>query len=138
MKERGYTLIEAVLSAILLSYMLIYILNFLFYNKIFMKKLEYFTDLQENMSIASDFLYENIVKAKDIKINNDSFYIDGKKVYVKNNILRFDTDSQQIAYGIKKIQIKSIENNYKLYMLTIYGENTSKTFYVKLRGELYD
>lgn len=136
MRKKGYTLIETLIASMICFFITIYVFNFLFYNNIFLYKIEDITNMQENMNIAADFLYENIIKSNDIRIEDSNFYIDGKRVYIKNNILRFDTDSQQIASGITKIHIKKMEG--KLYTLTLYFGSYSSTFYVLSRGDLYD
>ncbi|QCX32715.1 hypothetical protein FDN13_02780 [Caloramator sp. E03] len=136
MKRKGYSLIETLIAAMICSFITIYMLDFISYNNIFLYKIEDITNIQENMNIAADFLYENIIKSNDIRIEDNNFFIDGKRVYIKNNILRFDTDSQQIASGITKIQIKKMKD--RLYTLTLYFGSYSNTFYVLSRGDFYD
>ncbi|WP_078695753.1 PilW family protein [Caloramator quimbayensis] len=138
MKNKGFTLIEVLLMIIVLSSITVYVMNFLFHYNNFVWKIEDNVDIQENMKIAMDFLYDSIVKAGSINIENNSIYIDGKKFYIKNNILRYDTDSQQIASGITKIEIIKISDNQNLYFIKIYSNNKIETTYVLNRSDVYD
>ncbi|SKA81837.1 hypothetical protein SAMN05443428_104124 [Caloramator quimbayensis] len=131
-------MIEVLLMIIVLSSITVYVMNFLFHYNNFVWKIEDNVDIQENMKIAMDFLYDSIVKAGSINIENNSIYIDGKKFYIKNNILRYDTDSQQIASGITKIEIIKISDNQNLYFIKIYSNNKIETTYVLNRSDVYD
>ncbi|MCX7885187.1 MAG: type II secretion system GspH family protein [Caloramator sp.] len=138
MKKNGYTLIEVLMATIILAVLLSYVLNFLYYYNAFIKKIESNVDIQENMKIAADFLYENIIKAQNIDVEKDFLLIDGKRIYIKDNILRYDTDSQQIASGISKIEIKKIEDIQNLYFLSLHFKDKVKILYILNRSDVYD
>lgn len=138
MKKKGFTSIELLMTLIILSTISVYIMNFLFHYNSFVLKIEDNVDTQENMKIAMDFLYDIISKADSIKIEKDSIFIDGKKVYIKNNILRYDTDSQQIASGITKIEIEKIYDNQNLYFVKMYSNDNVQTTYILNRSDIYD
>lgn len=138
MKKKGFTLIEVLFTLIVLSTISVYIMNFLFHYNNFVCKIKDNVDTQENMKIAMDFLYDIILKADSIKIENNSIFIDGKKVYIKNNILRYDTDSQQIASGITKIEIEKIYDNQNLYFVKMYSNDNVQSTYILNRSDIYD
>ena len=86
-----------------------------------------------NLKISQEFVVNKVKEANDININSGKIYIDGNELYVKNNILRYKTSSQQISPNIIKVSIESVGED--IYKITIYGEEDTAISIVK-RGDL--
>lgn len=138
MRKSGFTLIETVLVLFIISLISIASLSFIQFNINLFRNMEDSIDKQSNIRIAVDFVYDRIKEAKDIKVFDDEIMLDGKRVYVKNNILRYDTDSQQIACGINQIKVYEIKNNGKLYCINVSSGDFSQTTLVLNRSDYYE
>lgn len=132
MKKRGITLIE--LIAALAFFMVIVSITFDVYNK----NIKYYSDLgtsideRANSRIALDFTAGHLRGAQIIGTASDSVSIDGHKIYLKNNILRYDYDSVQIANNITGFEVRAL-NSY-LFRVTISAGDYSTTAIINTRG----
>lgn len=129
MKAKGVTLIECVVTILILSILSIIILDFYSFNIDLSDKLLNSNNDIMNSNIAMDFIIKKIRENEIYPINKNNNGVlevfktkNNELLYVKNNILRFLTDSQQIAPDIKAVFVEDKgKNMYSVSMETVEG-----------------
>lgn len=145
MKKRGFSFVEVVIGmAIILVIAEIslemYISNYRNY-----LKLSSYVDENTNLRIALEYIADEIINSKNVKlvkinenihtfvdeINVNSevwqpkqyLLIDDKKIYIVNNIIRFNQNSNHVVSNIKSFSIK--KNELMLYTITVNSKSLS-------------
>lgn len=96
------------------------------------RNLEKCIEERANSRIAMDFVASHLREAKVVSAGYNSVSLDGHVIYNKNNILRYDYDSEQIANNIDCFTMEVINNN--LFRIVINsGEYTSSTIISRRR-----
>lgn len=135
MKNKGFTLIETIISIFVFSIIVTVVLDFYGFNERFNKNLINESNDLLNGYIAIDFITDIIRKNKIeiINKNQNGRYeifktVDGQILYLKGNngILRYTTDSQQITINISDVKVEKIRHNlYKVIVTTNTGRKIS-------------
>lgn len=131
MLRKGFTLIEVV--AVVAIFLIVTTMSFNFFN--FNNRIFYnicsSVDQKANMRIAMEFIYTHIRDSQTISFQNKILTVDGRRIYIRNNILRYDTDSQQVAPLITSFNI--IDKGSGLYEISLLSNEYLLTTYVKRR-----
>lgn len=136
-KKKGFTLIEIIAALFIFSIIVAITFNFINFNNYLFSNISSSVDKKGNLRIAMDFVIEKIRNGNVIIIeeNNGKVTIDGKSIYVKNNILRYDVDSQQIAPEITDFKVFHENETSGLYRVRIVSEIYSFETFVMKRGK---
>ncbi|TDT61964.1 PilW family protein [Fonticella tunisiensis] len=136
-KKKGFTLIEIIAALFIFSIIVAITFNFINFNNYLFSNISSSVDKKGNLRIAMDFVIEKIRNGNVIIIeeNNGKVTIDGKSIYVKNNILRYDVDSQQIAPEITDFKVFLENETSGLYRVRIVSEIYSFETFVMKRGK---
>lgn len=130
--KKGYTIVENLVALFIVSIVIIGSVKFYIESKKTLNNISNKSVMLTNLKISQEFIVNKVKEANEININSGKIYIDGNELYVKNNILRYKTSSQQISPNIIKVSIESVgEDTYKI---TIQGEEDSAISIVK-RGD---
>ncbi|EYE89735.1 hypothetical protein Q428_01395 [Fervidicella metallireducens AeB] len=146
-RKSGITLVELIIAIFLLSIIAAVTFDFIFTNYRFYLLYSFKADENQNVRIAVEYLSKGITNAKEVKlikkINNREFtaqeivaedkegnysqyvYLDDKKIYLLNGIIRCDTSSQHVVSGIKSFEIK--DKGRGLYTITVNGKEYSQS-----------
>lgn len=133
MIKKGYTLIEVVASLAILSIITFITFDFFNHNNRIYSNINTSIDQKANVRIALEFIYSTIRDCAEIKVQNNVLTVDNKNIYVRNNILRYGTDSEQIAPFITNFQV-----TYKgsgLYKVVVSSEDYILSTLVKKRNQ---
>lgn len=131
--KKGYTIVENLVALFIVSIVIIGSVKFYIESKKALNNISNKSVMLTNLKISQEFVVNKVKEANDININSGKIYIDGNELYVKNNILRYKTSSQQISPNIIKVSIESVGED--IYKITIYGEEDTAISIVK-RGDL--
>ncbi|MCX7695069.1 MAG: prepilin-type N-terminal cleavage/methylation domain-containing protein [Caloramator sp.] len=141
MKKKGFTLIESIVALFIFLIIVIVSLDFYGYSISLNKELNNNNSDIINANIAFDFITDKIRTGKIQlinSINNNRLEVfktsDGGILYIKNGILRFNSDSQQIVPDINYVFVE--KKSDKLYKVTITTK--SKNEYTCFIGEGYE
>lgn len=85
-----------------------------------------------NLRIAMDFVGDKLREGQSILIESGGVKANGSKIYLKNNILRYNTDSEQIACDISSFMVEK-ENDLGLYKITLVSGINSMNSLITLR-----
>lgn len=132
-KSRGFTLVEGVVSLLIISIVVITSLNFYRVSKKLLLEGEKQGNINSNLRIAQEFIVDKVRNSENLVLDNGSIFIDGKKLFVEKNILRYNTASQQISTDIIKVSIENMENS--ICRITVTGEYETISTFVK-RGDI--
>lgn len=135
MKNKGFTLIETIISLFIFSVIVIVVLDFYGFNERINNSLRSQSNDLLNGYIAVDFITD-IIKKNKIEIidkNQNGRYeiirtMDGQTLYLKGNngILRYVTDSQQITINILEAKVEKVRDKlYKVVVITESGRKIS-------------
>lgn len=146
-RKSGITLVELIITIFLLSIIAAITFNFMLNNYSCYLLYSFKTDENQNVRIAVEYLSKGIMSAKEVKlikkINNKEFlveeievedkegnynqyvYLDDKKIYLLNGIIRCDTSSQHVVSGINSFKIK--DKGMGLYTITVSGKEYSQS-----------
>ncbi len=131
--KKGYTIVENLVALFIVSIVIIGSVKFYIESKKALNNISNKSVMLTNLKISQEFVVNKVKEANEININSGKIYIDGNELYVKNNILRYKTSSQQISPNIIKVSIESVGED--IYKITIYGEEDTAISIVK-RGDL--
>lgn len=131
MIKKGYTLIEVMVSLFIFFIIISLTLEFISFSMGLNMDLKGRSSDLINATIAIDFIQDKIRTGNIEPINNynkDRLEIlktfDGSILYLKNGILRYSTDSQQITPNIDYVFVEKISNNlFKISVTTSMGKN---------------
>lgn len=131
MNRKGFSLIELIVaififSLIVLTCSSIYTVN--------IKSFNYMDECVEervNLRIAMDFLADLIRDGQSIVIEGNNVTIDGKRIYLINNILRYHTDSQQIANNVTSFKVSKLNENGLYNIILTSGKYSLNTLIKK-------
>jgi prepilin-type N-terminal cleavage/methylation domain-containing protein len=131
MRKKGFTLIEVISVVAILSIITAVSLNFFNFNNRVFYTICSSVDKKANMRIAMEFIYTRIRDSQTISFPNRILTVDGKRIYIKNNILRYDVDSQQVAPLITELNI--VDKGSGLYEISLFSEEYTLSTFVKRR-----
>jgi hypothetical protein len=131
MKNKGFSLIELIIALAFL--MIICSITFDAYNNSMksFKALSKGIDGRGNSRIALDFIVCNLKGATNISSTSNCVNLDSHKIYLKNNILRYDYDSEQVANNISGFSVVAM--NKLLYRVTVKADGYDTGTVVSLR-----
>lgn len=132
-RKRGFTLVEGVVSLLIISIVIITSLNFYRVSKKLLLESENQGNINSNLRIAQEFIVDKVRNSSDLILDKGSIFIDGKRLFVEKNILRYNTASQQISTDIVKVSVENMENS--IYRITVFGEYETMSTIVK-RGDI--
>jgi prepilin-type N-terminal cleavage/methylation domain-containing protein len=118
MERKGFTIVELMIALFISSIIIIICFRFFLLNLKEFNIINGEVDGNANTRIAMDFIVEHIREGHDLIIGAGDVTIDGDRIYLKNNILRHGTDSQQIAYNITSFGVVRLKSE-GLYKVTI-------------------
>jgi prepilin-type N-terminal cleavage/methylation domain-containing protein len=128
--KRGFTLIEVLITIVILGIVLSVLYNILFFQINTFNKADKKTIAQSDLRYISDFITNEIRYAKTIDILNSSSDMDSlehKYIYAENGNVYYRDNSKNI---IKKLNIESRESNYDIKIWT--ENNESKVVYYQI------
>jgi prepilin-type N-terminal cleavage/methylation domain-containing protein len=133
--KKGFTLIEILVVLFIFSIIVVVCLNFFTTNNKIYSKVSKDVDKHSNVRIALEFVSKKIRDGKTIVISDSGrkISVDSKYIYLNNNILRYDTDSQQIASGITDINFQEVNAEDGLYKIKITSNDYSLTTLIDKR-----
>ncbi|SHF02401.1 MULTISPECIES: PilW family protein [Caloramator] len=141
MKKKGFTLIESIVALFIFLIIVFISLDFYSFTIGINKKVGKDNSDIINATIALDFISDKIRTDKIQLINSmnknrlEIFKTsDGGILYIKNGILRFNVDSQQIVPQIDYVLVE--KKSEKLYKITITTSLNNK--YTCFIGEAYE
>lgn len=141
MKKKGFTLIESIVSLFIFLIIVIVSLDFYGYSISLSKELNNNNSDIINANIAFDFITDKIRTGRIQlinSINNNRLEVfktsDGGILYIKNGILRYNSDSQQIVPDINYVFVE--KKSDKLYKVTITTKSHNE--YTWFIGEAYE
>jgi prepilin-type N-terminal cleavage/methylation domain-containing protein len=132
MNKKGFTLIEVVLSLSILCIIAVISIDFIKLNDRVFYNISDSIDRKSNLRIAMEFLYRTIRDCDSIEILSNGIKVDNERIYIKNNILRYSVDSQQIAPNITNFSVDKITDI--LYKIHISSEDAELITFVKVRN----
>lgn len=132
-RKRGFTLVEGIVSLLIISIVIITSLNFYRVSKKLLLETENQGHINSNLRIAQEFIVDKVRNSNDLILDKGSIFIDGKRLFVEKNILRYNTASQQISTDIVKVSVENMENS--IYRITVSGEYETISTIVK-RGDI--
>lgn len=141
--KKGFTLIEILIAISLLSILTLISMGFVFATQRVNNTLSGKIDENVNVRIALEFLSREISNSNEVFLieeidgtineieevnvisvrDNPLTYlkIGEKKIYIINEIIRYDTKSQQVVSGIKAFSVK--HGGQGVYFIGVYSEN---------------
>lgn len=132
MINKGVTLIE-LLIAISIFLIIATLCSDIFVNEIKDFKLTSINiNSSEELKIAMDFVYDKITIGNSITAGVNQITIDKDKVYLKNNVLRYDEDQQQIACNIDSFEVQKYNTKGLYKIILCSGKYTSSRFIYKV------
>lgn len=131
--RRGFTLIELLFSlAVLMIIAAGTFKCFMLISNMYERSFD-LCNSKFDRELSLKFVKEEIRNATSISVNNGVMNADGKKIYIKDGILRFDTDSGQIAASVNSINVSKYDASGKLYKVLINIDGINYTEYVYRR-----
>lgn len=130
--RKGFTLVETLASLCIIFIIALSVINLFGENNKIFKNISSDVEIKTNLRIAIDFLYNTLKEADNILIEND-IVVDGRKIYLKKGILRYNTDSEQIAVGIDTFCVYRVKP--ALYKINVTSGEYTYSTYVQQRGE---
>jgi prepilin-type N-terminal cleavage/methylation domain-containing protein len=132
MIKKGYTLIEVIASLAILCIIVFISFDFLGHSNRVYSSINTSIEEKANVRIAMEFVYSCMRDGKQIKFQNNVLTIDNKDIYVKNGILRYGSDSEQIAPLVTNIQV--VDKGMGLYKILIFSDEYLQSTFVKKRN----
>jgi prepilin-type N-terminal cleavage/methylation domain-containing protein len=130
-RKRGFTLIEMLIALALLVIICSVTLGIYNNSMKSFDSLSESVDKRGNCRIALDFIVSNLKEATTISTANSCVNLDGHKIYLKNNILRYDYDSEQVASSISEFSVVALSSF--LYKITVKAVDYNAQTIVSLR-----
>ena len=118
MIKRGFTIVELMISLSIMVIIITICFNTYLLTLREFAVLEGGVDGKANVRIAMDFITERIREGRSIIFGVEDVTIDGDRIYLRNNILRHGTDSQQIANNINSFGVIRV-NDGGLYKVSV-------------------
>lgn len=133
--KKGFTLVEILVVLLIFSIVVVVCLDFFTTNNKIYSKVSKDVDKHSNVRIALEFVSKKIRDGKTIVITDGGrkISVDSKYIYLNNKILRYDTDSQQIAAGITDIIFQEVNAEDGLYKIKIISNDYSLTTLIDKR-----
>lgn len=155
MKKKGLTLVELIVSIAIFSIIITIVFNFLISNDKIFTSTSKSIEKKSDVRTAMEYISNQIMNANKIElhpepdlneplvinnISNDDeltnyLSIDGNKIYIINNTISYNSDSDGIVSDISSIEIEDKKND--LYMVKINGKDINGKFsqssYIKKR-----
>jgi prepilin-type N-terminal cleavage/methylation domain-containing protein len=132
MVRRGFTLVELMVVMFISVIIIAICFNVYIISLKEFKNIDEAVDGNANTRIAVDFIVEHIREGHSLVIGNGDVTIDGDRIYLKNNILRHGTDSQQIANNISSFGVVRI-NEEELYKVSVVSGSLSQITLINKR-----
>lgn len=145
MKEKGFTLVEIIIGLSIVSIIVTICLEFYISNYRYYLKLSNEVDEEVNLRIAIEYLYDVIMSSQGVELvknvgNIKTFvneidvesgatqpeqylFADNKKIYIVNDIIRCDQNSNHVVSNIKEFSIK--RRGLVIYIITVKSQNHS-------------
>lgn len=146
-RKPGFTLVEVLISVLILSILALYTLNFILSSELTGRRTIEGVDDNMNLRMGLEYLAREIhgadsirlieriggsenevtfIEAGSVDINpRFYFYINEDKIFLIDNILRRHTESHQIISGIKSFSVKSTEEGIYTIKITSEGNSVS-------------
>lgn len=132
MRDKGLTLIE-LLIAISIFLIITTLCSDVFINEIKDFKLTSTNiNSSEELKIAMDFVCDKITIGNIITTGVNQINIDRDIVYLKNNVLRYDEDQQQIACDIDSFEVQKYNANGLYKIILCSGKYTNSRYICKV------
>lgn len=126
MKRKGLTLIELMVSISILLIIITICSNILINGLITFHSISQNVNASQELKIAMDFICDTMEKGSMISIGTAKVTVDSDTIYLKNNILRFDQDQQQIACNIDSFVVEKVKEN-ELYRISLSSGNDTRS-----------
>ena len=131
-RKKGYTLVENLVALFIIAIVIIGSVKFYIESKKSLNNINNKSTMYTNLKISQEFIVNKVRECNEININSGKIYIDGNELYVRGEILRYKTSSQQISPDIIKVSIENIGDD--TYKVTIKGRADTVVSIVKRGG----
>lgn len=132
MRNVGFVLIEAIISLALACLIILICCNIYAQNEKNLEIVGNKIDSMDNLRIAMDFVGDELRAGQIIVIDSGGVNVNGVEIYLKNNILRINADSEQIASNISSFKVYK-ENEFGLYRITLISGEYTMNSLIKAR-----
>ncbi|MEG0641723.1 MAG: prepilin-type N-terminal cleavage/methylation domain-containing protein [Clostridium sp.] len=131
-RRNGFTLVEVITSVFILCIVVLGTVKFYRSINNAVETTNTQASIDVNLRIAQEFMAYKVRSSNTIILRAGIINIDGKELFVRDEMLRYGTASQHISPNVMKISIENLGQD--LYRVSTIGQYESLTSIVK-RGD---
>lgn len=132
MRTKGFGLLETIISISIACIIIIIACSIYAQSEKYLGVVGDKIDSLENLRIGMDFVEDKLRGSHSVLNESEVITIDGSRVYLKNGILRYNTDGEQIASKISSFGVQKI-NDKGLYKITLSSNNINMNSLIEVR-----